>query len=150
MPYSAGVGVGAAVESVPGWFVAKLGFADVGTPTPAVKHGALVSLDKHLGTFVDRHILEGCSNQAIEDRALNGRGVAEDEAVGRLPSFLIVGLAVRLLSFNVGISHAISARDEGHLKGILPCRSRNRASVTFSRPSSAVGCVAPRHCNLQV
>jgi hypothetical protein len=39
--------------------LAKLGFADVGTPTPAVKHGALVSLGKHLGMFIDRHILEG-------------------------------------------------------------------------------------------
>src|SRR5215831_3590444 len=39
--------------------LAKLGFADAGPPTPAVKHGALVSLGRHLGMFVDRHVIEG-------------------------------------------------------------------------------------------
>ena len=39
--------------------LARLGFADAGPPTPAVKHGALVSLGRHLGMFVDRHVIEG-------------------------------------------------------------------------------------------
>src|SRR5215813_7665030 len=39
--------------------LARLGFADAGPPTPSVKHGALVSLGKCLGMFVDRHVIEG-------------------------------------------------------------------------------------------
>src|SRR6516225_2412526 len=45
--------------------LAKLGFADAGRPTPAVRHDALVSLGKHLGMFADRHILEGSLEHQI-------------------------------------------------------------------------------------
>ena len=40
--------------------LAKLGFAPLSEPPSAsVKHGALVSLGRYLGMFVDRHVIEG-------------------------------------------------------------------------------------------
>jgi phage terminase small subunit len=66
--------------------LAKLGFADAGRPTPAVKHDALVSLGKHLGMFADRHILEG----SLEHRIM---GMTRDERLAKAREIIMLGQA---------------------------------------------------------
>jgi phage terminase small subunit len=62
--------------------LAKLGFARLSEPPSAsVKHGALVSLGRHLGMFVDRRVIEG----SIEHRVAL---MTREERLARLEELL--------------------------------------------------------------
>jgi hypothetical protein len=91
--------------------LAKLGFADVGTPTPAVKHDALVSLGKHLGMFVDRHILEGSIEDRVALMTCEEQLVGAGELIEHEPDTPSCGVGLRTKG-KAGTSRQVSAMGE--------------------------------------